>query len=183
MAEVIKTRATFADYKALPETNQIVELIDREIIVNPPLDLHQEALGTIHYFLATVLQKKGKLRLAPTGVFFDESNSFEPDIFWISPDNDQCILMSDTRYWHGAPDLIVEILSPSTESRDRGIKFDVYEKYGVREYWLVNAAARYVEVYRHQNGAFDRIGVFEPGKHFISEVLGNISVEVSEFFP
>ncbi|MEZ4668014.1 MAG: Uma2 family endonuclease [Anaerolineae bacterium] len=183
MAEMIKTRATFADYQALPETNQIVELIDGEIVMNPSLDLHQELLGVIYLFLSSIVQKKGKLRLAPTGIYFDDDNSFDPDIFWVSPENDHCFLRTDTRYWQGAPDLIVEILSPSTESRDRGVKFDIYEKHGVREYWMVNVEARYVELYQHKNGSFDRVGVFETGKSFVSDVLDGISVEVSALFP
>jgi Uma2 family endonuclease len=183
MAEMIKTRATFADYQALPETNQIVELIDGEITVNPPpLHSHQESAWHIVVYLVPILNTRGGVaRFAPAGIHFDDEHTFEPDIFWISPDNTDCVPMDD-RYWHGAPDLVIEILSPSTEYKDRGVKFEIYEKYGVREYWLVNVAAHYVEVYRHKDGAFIRAGVFVPGKSFVSEVLGGISVEVSAFF-
>jgi len=182
MSDMIKTRATFADYTALAESNQIVELIDGEIIVNPPLDVHQDTLGTIYVFLRQTL-KGGKLRMAPTGVYFDEHNSFEPDIFWVSPQNEQCILGTDNRYWHGAPDLIVEILSTSTTSKDRGIKFDIYEQSGVHEYWLVDPLARYIEIYNNRQGMFMRLGLFEPGKTFVSEMLGNINVDVNQLFP
>ena len=182
MSEMTKTKATFPDYTVLPETNQIIELIDGEIIVNPPLDAHQDTLGTIYVFLRQTLNG-GKLRMAPTGVYFDESNSFEPDIFWVSPQNKQCFLGTDNRYWHGAPDLIVEILSSSTASKDRGIKFDTYEQSGVREYWLVDPAAHYIEIYNNRQGVFTRLGLFENGKIFVSEVLGNLSVDVNLLFP
>ena len=182
MSDMIKTKATFADYAALPETNQLIELIDGEIIVNPPLDIHQDVLGIIYVFLRETL-KGGKLRMAPTGIYFDEINSFEPDIFWVSPQNEKCFLGADNRYWHGAPDLIVEILSTSTASKDRGTKFDVYEQSGVREYWLVDPLSRYIEVYKNRNGAFSRLGLFELNKSFISEVLGGLTVEVNQLFP
>ncbi len=178
MSDMVKTKAIFDDYAALPETNQIVELIDGEIIVNPPLDSHQDALGNIYTFLRQRLTV-GTLRMAPTGVYFDDTNSFEPDIFWVSPQNDHCILAADNRYWHGAPDLIVEILSVSTTSKDRGVKFDTYEKYGVREYWLVDPTAQFVEVYKHQNRIFNRVGLFEIGKTFESDVLDGTPIEVS----
>jgi Uma2 family endonuclease len=182
MSDMTKTKATFADYVALPESTQIVELIDGEIIVNPPLDAHQDTLGTIYVFLRQSLSG-GKLRMAPTGIYFDEHNSFEPDIFWVSPQNSQCFLGDDNRYWHGAPDLIVEILSSSTTTKDRGIKFDTYEQSGVREYWLVDPLSRYIEVYNNRQGVFTRLGLFEPGKTFGSEVLGGITVEVTNLFP
>jgi Uma2 family endonuclease len=182
MSDMIKTKTTFEYYAALPETNQIVELIDGEIIVNPPLDAHQDTLGIIYVFLRQTL-KGGKLRMAPTGVYFDEHNSFEPDIFWVSAENKHCFLGDDHRYWHGAPDLIVEILSTSTASKDRGAKFDTYEQHGVREYWLVDPLARYIEVYNNRQGIFARLGLFEPGKAFVSDVLGGITVEVNHLFP
>ncbi len=181
MSDMIKTKTTFAEYASLPESNQIIELIDGEVILNPPLDAHQDVLGNIYLFLRQRVQG-GVLRMAPTGVYFDDANSFEPDIFWVSTDNDHCFLGADHRFWHGAPDLIVEVLSVSTTSKDRGIKFDVYEQSGVAEYWLVDPLAQYVEVYKLHNGTFNRIGLFEADQAFASHVLGGAQVEVSQFF-
>lgn len=177
MVEMIRTRAKFADYRALPETNQIVELIDGEIIVDAPLDSHQKALWQIVACLLPLI-KDGEVRFVPIGLHFDDGNSFEPDFIWISPENNHCFLEDNGRYWHGAPDLIIEVLLPSTAPRDRGIKFEIYEKYGVREYWMVDPEARYIEVYRHDGGRFMRHGVFVPGQDFTSIVLGNVTIEV-----
>lgn len=182
MSDMVKTRATFAEYAVLPESNQIVELIDGEIVVNPPLDIHQEVLGSIFVFLRQAVSG-GVVRMAPTGIYFDDRNSFEPDIFWVSPQNDHCTLRPDSRYWQGAPDLIVEILSTSTAFRDRGIKFETYEQAGVREYWMVDPAAQYVEVYVNRQGVFARAGVFQRGNIFVSEVIAQHKVDVSLFFP
>jgi Uma2 family endonuclease len=176
-----KTRVTFEEYTALPETNQIVELIDGEIVVNPPLDKHQKALWQIVTTL-TPLMATGEARFAPAGLHFDDGNSFEPDLFWVSPDNTQCFLEDNGRYWHGAPDLVVEILSPSTASDDRGIKYETYEKYGVREYWLVDPDAKYVEVYRHEAGKFQRQGVYKPNQPFVSAALGGATINSQSWF-
>ena len=81
-----------------------------------------------------------------------------------------------------APDLIIEVLSPATASDDRGLKYDLYEKNGVREYWLVDPDAHYVEVYVNRNGHFNRQGVFVEGKSFTSEVLGGRAIEVDRLF-
>jgi Uma2 family endonuclease len=176
-----KTRVTFEEYMALPETNQIVELIEGEIVVNPPNYRHQKALWRI---VATVmpLTTKGESCLAPTGLHFDDGNSFEPDLFWVSPENHQCVLEEKGGYWIGAPDLVIEILSPSTQANDRGDKFETYQKYGVHEYWLVDPEAKFVEVYRHENGKFERQGVFKAGQTFTSVVLGGATIETKSWF-
>lgn len=116
MAELEQVRMTSTEYHQLPETNRIEELIDGELVVTPPaLDNHQEISGDVYSYLRQIIQG-GVLRYAPTGIHFDDGNDFEPDIFWISPENDRCVLDAKGLYWHGAPDLIVEILSPSRRS-------------------------------------------------------------------
>jgi Uma2 family endonuclease len=180
MVDSIQTRMTSTQYWSLPETNQIEELIDGELVMTPPpLDAHQDSLGNGYDLLRQNVLKirGGYLRLAPTGVHFEDGYDFEPDIFWVAPDNDHCVLAPDGRYWHGAPDLIIEILSPSTAYRDRGIKFETYEKHGVRKYWLVDPEAAFAEIYHLNEGRFIRLGVFRAGQTFTSPVLG-IDVKV-----
>lgn len=176
-----KTRSTFADYRALPETNQIVELIDEEIVVNPPLDIHQVVVGAIYAMLYS-LRLGGRLRLAPTGLHVDDHNSFEPDLFWVRAESSDCVLEPDGRYWRGAPDLVIEILSPSTGVTDRGVKFEAYQRIGVREYWLVDTEERFVEVYRGQEGRFQRQGLFTAEQSFTSAALGGAEIAVKTWF-
>jgi Uma2 family endonuclease len=125
---------------------------------------------------------KGEARFAPTGLHLNDGNSFEPDLFWVSSENTRCFLEDNGRYWHGAPDLVVEILSPSTASDDRGIKYETYEKYGVREYWLVDPDAKFVEVYRHQGGKFERQGVYKPDQPFVSAALDGATINSQSWF-
>ncbi len=176
-----KTRVTFEEYAALPETNQIVELIDGEIVVTPPLYKHQKALLQIIKTL-TQLLPHGEMGIAPTGLHFDDDNSYEPDLFWVSPENTQCFLEENGRYWRGAPDLVVEVLSPSTASDDRGVKFETYQKYGVREYWLVDPEAKFVEVHRLEGRKFARQGVYKPNQPFVSTVLGSATIDSQSWF-
>lgn len=176
-----RVKVTVADYDALPETNQIVELIDGEITVNAPNDNHQKVMWKIVASLLPHLNT-GNARFAPCGLRFDDGNSFEPDLFWVSAENTRCVLEPEGRYWHGAPDLVIEVLSPSTEVNDRGRKFRIYQQYGVREYWLVNPEAQFVEVYALANARFEQQGVFTPGQAFGSAALGGARIECAPWF-
>ncbi|MCA0454307.1 MAG: Uma2 family endonuclease [Chloroflexi bacterium] len=177
----VKTRTTFAEYAALPESNQIVELIDGEIVVNPPLFRHQKALVKIILSLQ-FLSENGEICVAPTGLKFDDGNSFEPDLFWVSESNTDCVLGADGRYWYGAPDLVVEILSPSTEVNDRGHKFQTYQRYGIREYWMVNPEAKFVEVYTLSGSRLTQQGIYEAAQPFASAVLGGVTIDPKTWF-
>jgi Uma2 family endonuclease len=185
MVAKAKIRVTFAEYAAMPETNQIVELIDgeivRETIINLSPHAHQETLSKVKSYLVNEL-KIGLLYNAQSGFHFHDGNSFEPDLFWISPKNEGCYLEEDGRYWHGAPDLVIEILSPTTASNDRGTKFDTYEKNGVREYWMVDPDAKFTEVHRHDGSRFERQGVFKPDQPFVSAVLGGAPIDSQNWY-
>jgi Uma2 family endonuclease len=176
-----RTRVTFDAYAAMEESSKIIELIDGEVIVTATLNAHADAFTRLFVFIGKLSFDLSGLKAAPAGLYIDDFNAFEPDIFWISPTNDRCFLRPDNRYWQGAPDLVIEILSPFTEYRDRGVKFDAYQSIGVREYWLVNADARFIEVYALQDGAFGKVGVFTSGESFRSVVLDTI-VDVTPLF-
>jgi Uma2 family endonuclease len=74
---------------------------------------------------------------------------------------------------------MIEILSPASAARDRGIKYDLYEDYGIREYWLVDPVSQFVEVYQLTDGEFDRLGLFATDQVFTSPLLGQ-TVMVSQ---
>ena len=142
MAANPTTRLTAAEYRALPETQHHTELINGELIIYgaddmgpAPKDHHQETIVGLIFALSWYIPHR-EIRIAPADVYLDESNVVQPDIFWTRPSNEQCVVKDG--YWHGAQDFIIEVLSPSTEQRGRGVKFDLYEKYGVGEYWLVH---------------------------------------------
>ncbi len=167
------------EFYRLPETNRLEELIAGEYILIPlPYASHQHTLGNLLVFLYQSASQ-GTTVLSPSAIVIDADNILEPDIFWIRPEGD-CKLV-DERYWQGAPDLVIEVLSPSTAKRDRGVKFDVYERHGVREYWLIDLEAQFVEVYRHEGGAFKRQGLYGADESFTSAVLG-IEVKAAAIF-
>ncbi|MEP7293103.1 MAG: Uma2 family endonuclease, partial [Chloroflexota bacterium] len=161
---------TAEEYFELPETIQIDELIDGEYIVSPPPTItHQYVVGNGYIFLRTSAAH-GRTVLSPAAIRFEVDHVLEPDLFWIRPDG-ECKPVKN-HYWEGAPDLVIEVLSPSTAKRDRGVKFDVYERHGVREYWLIDLDAQFVEVYRHEAGALKRQGIYESKEKFVSGAPG-----------
>jgi Uma2 family endonuclease len=174
-----QVKMTAEEFFELPETNQITELINGELIVSPPpIPEHQRLIGNT-YVLLRQLIPDGVVFVAPIGVYLDEDNVPEPDIVWVAV-NSRCVI-TKTRL-EGAPDLIVEVLSPGTERRDKKDKFELYQKYGVREYWLVHPQAEYVEVWRLENGVFVHQGIYAPDESFVSAVMGDKTVELRGIF-
>lgn len=123
-------------FESLPEGTRC-EVINNTLVISPsPLDTHQKVLGKIFTKLSLFVEEKnlGELRIAPYDVHFDEENIFQPDIVFIANPNTHKI---SERGFFGAPDLIIEILSPSNARFDKEEKKNIYEKNGVKEYFIV----------------------------------------------
>lgn len=178
MVDQIHTRMTAAEFKQLPESNTLMELINGELIVSPSPKAEHQQTSRRTVRLLEKIGAQGILYYAPFDVYLDEENVVQPDILWMSHDNPAKLIDG---YLHGVPDLIIEILSPGTSKRDRREKFELYQKHGVREYWLIDTVDEFGEVYRLENGQFARHGIYEPKEVFRSTVLSH-DVNVSEIF-
>ena len=138
---------TIDDIYALPE-GQRVELIDGQIYdMAPPSPMHQELVMELSATLRDYIKKNGgpcKVYPAPFAVFLneDDRNYVEPDISVICDPS-----KVDNRGYQGAPDFIIEIVSPSSQRMDYLTKLFKYRTAGVREYWIVNPLQRTVQVY------------------------------------
>lgn len=182
MADVTQIRMTAAEFMELPETTQITELIDGELVVSPsPIKLHQDVSGNLHFLLRQLYKKiGGTVQYAPMDVHLDDENVVQPDIFWVSDKNEKCKVGEDG-YWHGPPDLIVEILSPGTARQDKVTKFALYERHGVREYWIADPKYRNIEVWSLVEGKYTRVGLFSANDSFKSPVLGQ-TIDAKDIF-
>jgi Uma2 family endonuclease len=146
-------RTILQAYRSLPE-GTMAQLIQNQIIMSPaPLDRHQSISMELGYELVDYVKKHklGTVRYAPYDVYFDTQNAFQPDILFISKERMHLI---DKDGLYGAPDLIIEILSPSTAKYDLNEKKDVYEAFGVKEYWIVDPEGSHVTGYTLQEGRF-----------------------------
>jgi Uma2 family endonuclease len=115
----------------------------------------------------------GETRVAPLDLLLDEHNVVQPDVFWISAANTDCVLING-QYWQGPPDLAIEVMSPSTVRRDYRDKYDLYQRHDVREYWIIEPIAPYltVHVQDSETGTYVEQGSYRPGDRFESAALG-----------
>lgn len=129
----------------------ITEIINgQEVLMSPrPALTHSAVAGNIHAIFRRFLRGKRCKTFIEPDVFLDENNNFVPDVLIVC-DRDK--MKGDGIY--GAPDLVVEVLSPSTATRDRGIKKDAYEKAGVQEYWIVDPVSKSIDVYHLKDEKF-----------------------------
>jgi len=176
---VERVRLTAAEFLAQPETMDKQELLNGVVIVSPaPIPAHQQIARAV-FRLLDELTSDGELIFAPSDVHLGD-DVVQPDIFWIA-DGGQCGIV-DGQYWRGAPDLIVEILSPATAKYDRGAKYDLYQREGVREYWIIDPAMKTLEVYAHDGARFNRHGAYDAQNTFQSPVLNQQTVKVADIF-
>lgn len=179
MVDMPQTKVSAAEFLTLPETLQPTELLDGEIIVSPsPVPQHQIIIGNLYHRLRGIVSE-GILLISPIDVHLDEENVVQPDIVWLSAEG-RCVVRA--KWLEGPPALIVEVLSPGTSRRDRGDKFDLYERHGVGEYWLVDPDAHFVEVYTLSDGRYQRQGLYSPGERFPSAALGGKEIDLAGVF-
>ncbi|MCU0349118.1 MAG: Uma2 family endonuclease, partial [Saprospiraceae bacterium] len=132
------------------------ELINGQLVgrVSPSIK-HQGLVGNFLLALKSFVRQKnmGLVLSGPLDTVLDDGNAYHPDVLFVSKDRYH-ILDEKEEVVIGAPDLVVEILSKGTAIYDRGDKKDIYEKYGVREYWLVDPKSKTVEVYSFEKERF-----------------------------
>ncbi len=146
-AVIIGTKFTHADLLSLPEDNKRREIIEGELFVTPsPIANHQTILLNLAKTFLDYLNDHpiGKVYVSPLDVILSEFDVLQPDLMFVLKERTGIV-----KDWvRGAPDLVIEILSPTTAARDRGIKLKAYARFGVKEYWIVDPDERAVEVCR-----------------------------------
>lgn len=162
------------------ETQQFIELIDGEIVIDiPPILKHQAIVREVLLLLGLLARQYGGTAFSsPTEVYLDEHNVYEPDVLYLTPDT-TCQL--EEKRIVGAPELVVEVLYPSTAKYDRHEKYRAYEHHSVDEYWIVDPIHEVVEVWQLENDKFNRIGAFAEADTFDSHPL-NTTVQVKDIF-
>jgi Uma2 family endonuclease len=144
---------TVDDYRALPIDGPRWELIDGDMYMLPsPSEFHQSAshiLGVILGF-HILRQREGAVFQAPFDIFLDNSNAVQPDLIWVG----NAKLNQLDQGFHGAPDLVVEILSLSNSMRDLGTKRRLYQKHLVPELWIIDPLKKTVLVDRLEAGGY-----------------------------
>ncbi len=139
---------SYAEFERLPDDGNRYEVIAGELVVSPsPRPRHQRAAVRLTSALEVFTQAHGlgEVYAAPTDVLLADGDYLVPDVVFVR--RDRAAIVSE-RAIESAPDLVVEVISPSTALLDRGIKRERYALYGVPLYWVVDVDLRQIEVYR-----------------------------------
>ena len=158
------------------------QLIAGEMIMSPsPIPLHQLVVMELSFQMLRFVKSedKGQVFTAPLDVSLNEQNIFQPDILFIRKDN---LSIIGEKMIEGVPDLIVEVLSPSSAYHDLRTKFRVYERSGVQEYWIVDLERKSVEVFRNSGKKLQLYQEAEGKGAVESLVLAGFSVELHSVF-
>ncbi len=146
--DTVRRKLTYEDYLLFPEDGLRHEILDGDhFVTNAPSRWHQKAVSNLIYFFMDFLRRKplGEVYAAPFEVLFSKHDVALPDIIFVS--KDRAGILTDKNI-QGTPDLIVEVLSPRTRQTDETVKRDVYERFGVLEYWIVDPQLQTVRVFR-----------------------------------
>jgi Uma2 family endonuclease len=150
------TKLTYEDFVLFPDDGKRHELIDGEHFVTPSPDTrHQTVLQNLNRALDACVRVRrlGKVFFAPFDVVFTRFDVVEPDLLYIAAERLAILTEANVQ---GAPDLVVEVLSPSGRRHDEVLKRDLYERGGVAEYWIVDPEAETVKVCRRAAGGAGR---------------------------
>ncbi len=149
---------------------------------------HQSISQIVSNELYNFLKKNKNCKVfsAPFDVRFHEKNETSDDEIFTVVQPDISVICDETKLntkgCNGAPDITVEILSPSTSYKDETTKLRLYEKHGVKEYWIINPDAKYIMIYRLKNGEFDKPEYLKEKDTLKSQVLKEFEIELSEIW-
>ena len=172
---------TYVDYLNAPEDKRY-ELLDGDLVMTPaPGERHQRAsmLLASRLFLYVSENRLGRVYSAPFDVMLSDTDVVQPDLLFVSNERAHVFTAANVQ---GAPDLVVEILSPSTAERDLTFKRRLYARHGVSEYWIVDTDAGSVTVLLLREGEFEAVGEYGPGGTLTSPVLPGFELRVDDMF-
>ncbi len=149
-----KRKLTYDDLVKMPDDGKRHEIIDGKHYVSPSPHLrHQVVAGRLHGGLFTFLESHplGHLFIGPTDILLSLHDVVAPDLVFVAREHEAILTEANVQ---GPPDLIVEVLSPSTRRIDELRKWRLYEREGVQEYWIVDAKADRIKIYRQAGSGF-----------------------------
>ena len=174
-------RFNYDDYLQLPEDKRY-EILDGELYVVPaPNTRHQRVSKKIETALTRQVEEKGlgEVFHAPYDVVLSTENVTQPDILVVCTERLSIIAEANLP---GAPDLVIEVLSPGTRQKDLAIKRKIYARFGVQEYWIVDPDAATVEVLTLEEAGYITAGMCRGSDRLSSPLLPDLNLSLNEIF-
>lgn len=177
-------KLTYQDFVKFPDDGNRHELIDGVHYVSPSPNLrHQRIAGYLFVQLWNHLEQHGggEVFISPLDVVFTLFDVVEPDVVYVSEAKKRALTEKNIQ---GAPDVVVEVISPGTRSRDERTKLALYDRADVIEYWLVDPAANTVKVYRRVDGHLIVAAELsrDAGDHLTSPFFAGLSLPLTRVF-
>jgi len=172
---------TYHDYLQLSDDKRY-ELVEGELFLVPAPSLyHQRIFKKLGMRLATYVERNhlGEVFFAPCDVLFSDINVVQPDLLFVASERMRILTEANIQ---GSPDLVVEILSPSTGQRDLGIKRNLYAKYGAREYWIVDPDGKTVEVLSWTETGYRTEAIVTQTGRLSTSIFPDLHLNLSEIF-
>ena len=178
---VKKQKWTYEDYLRIEDNNRYDIYRGELIMVPAPSSGHQRYSRNIGFFMWSYVKEKGpgEALYAPLDVIFAEDDVYQPDIVYVSKENVNIIKENGI---FGAPDLIVEIISPGTAIYDVVDKREIYEGYGVKELWFVNPDEKAVEVLVLKDGVYKRHSFARKKGEVCSQIIEGFKADLKDVF-
>ena len=181
VTQEIRIKLTYDDYAKTPEDERW-ELLDGELIMAAAPNMkHQSVQSNTDWHVQRFVRDRdlGRVFNAPTDVVLSEHDVVQPDLVFVSSEREHIITDANIQ---GALDLVVEILSPSTASRDWRDKLDLYARHGVAEYWLMDPISEIVWVFRLVDGTLVQVGMYGVGDTLTSPLLEGFALDLGLVF-
>lgn len=172
---------TYEDYCKISNDKRY-ELIEGELLMTPsPVTNHQRISRRLEFILEKFITEnnRGELFYAPYDVYFDNENVVQPDILFVSKDRLNIIGEKNV---HGAPDLVIEIISEHSAYRDMVQKKKLYAKFGVKEYWIVIPEGEEIEIYTLKDNTFQLYKAYGKGNTLESSLMEGLKIGLMDIF-
>jgi Uma2 family endonuclease len=180
---VERTVLTYEHYLELPNDGRRYEIIEGELYVSPaPTTKHQRATTRLTTALDVHTQndRLGEVFTAPCDVYLAHTSIVQPDILFVSRERSSIITEANIQ---GPPDLVVEVISPSSTKTDKETKRDLYATFGVRHYWVVDPMERWVRAYElGRDGFYELVAEAHGDERFSSEPFPALTIQLGNLW-
>jgi Uma2 family endonuclease len=173
---------TYEDYCELPDDRQRYELLEGEIDVAPaPNVIHQWIVSRLLHWLTSHVDRfqLGTVLVAPCDVLFSRITVVQPDVLFVARGREHII---KERYIEGAPDLVVEVLSPSTARKDQQVKRQLYARYGVAYYWIFDPERHEARAYALAKATYRQQSVAREAEVFSAPPFPDLRLPLAELW-
>jgi len=182
MSNVTVERFSVADYRSMPEGPPYYQLVEGELIMSPaPNFRHQVIAKNLFRLIDNYLQREpvGETYFAPVDVFLSDDDVFQPDVFFLAVANRR---LAQADGVHGAPDLVVEIVSPGSAQLDKKRKRAIYARHGVKELWLVDPVLEQIHRYDFSTDAAKPVRIVDSDETFATPLFPGLVVSAATVF-